>query len=363
MDVLQYTAFNQQVDYQKQIREKESCYRTLVNEKVATSGGGTAALVCWLENIEPCLLWDPVNWETPNTPSCPKYWNCIPQGSGWTGGIKVCDATGNYRCGSNCTWTVPAGITCARFQLWGAGSGSGPAYSYGDSPFGSTGAYASAIIPVSTGDIFCMCGGCAYCCYGTSDANSRQAGCASYVTGPGFCFFCAEGGEGNGHNWMAQLGKCEMSRLTTPCCSSSGGCWCNCGGSMCNQGVCAVCQGPIEFVPGSMYNGCLTCPSIYTEDNFNENAIVYGIRGIWPRYCTDSNKYGWNQHPPIYGFEMLTQCCPSWSSGNCCGWFCNARDYGCLRYPGAGGWSSHGWSMYGPCADVGKFGMVCLSYK
>ena len=40
MDVLSYTAFNQQVEYQKSIREKEACYRTLVNEKVAQIGGG-----------------------------------------------------------------------------------------------------------------------------------------------------------------------------------------------------------------------------------------------------------------------------------------------------------------------------------
>ena len=136
MDVLQYTAFNQQVDYQKQIREKEACYRTLVNEKVATSsGGGTANLVCWLENIEPCLLWDPVNPDTPGQYTAqPKYWDCIPQGSGWTSGIKVCDDTGYYRCGRNCSWTVPSGVTCARFQLWGAGSSSGSAYGYSDSP-------------------------------------------------------------------------------------------------------------------------------------------------------------------------------------------------------------------------------------
>jgi len=365
MDVLQYTAFNQQVDYQKQIREKEACYRTLVNEKVATSsGGGTANLVCWLENIEPCLFHNPVNPETPGQYTAqPKYWDCIPQGSGWTGSVKVCDATGYYRCGSSCSWTVPSGVTCARFQLWGAGSSSGSAYGYSDSPFGSTGAYASAIIPVTAGNTYCLCGGCAYCCYQSSATFGRAFGCPSYVTGPGFCYFCAEGGEGNGHHWMAHLGNCQQSRLTTSCCNQSGGCWCEYGSYICNQGVCAVCQGPIDFVPGSMYYGCLTCPDIYTENNFNENAIVYGIRGIWSRYCTNSNKYGWNIHPPIYGFETSTQCCATWTSGNCCGKNCSAWTGGLLRYPGAGGWGSYNWGSYGVCGDAGKFGMVCVSYK
>ena len=365
MDVLQYTAINQQVDYQKQIREKEACYRTLVNEKVATSGGGgTANLVCWLENIEPCLFLNPVNPETPGQYTAqPKYWDCIPQGSGWTSGIKVCDDTGYYRCGRNCSWTVPSGVTCARFQLWGAGSGSGSAYNHSDSPFGSTGAYASAIIPVTAGNTYCLCAGCAYCCYQSSAAFGRTFGCPSYVTGPGFCYFCAEGGEGNGHHWMAHLGNCQQSRFTTTCCNQSGGCWCENGSYVCNQAVCAVCQGPIDFVPGSMYYGCLTCPDIYTPENFDENAIVYGIRGIWSRYCTNSSKYGWNIHPPIYGFENSTQCCVTWTSGNCCGKNCSAWTNSCLRYPGAGGWGSYNWGSYSVCGDAGKFGMVCVSYK
>ena len=369
MDVLQYTAINQQVDYQKQIREKEACYRTLVNEKVAASGGGggTAALVCWLEKIEPCLLYNPVNFETEGVPSVPKYWDCIPQGDGWSGGIKVCDATGYYRCGRNCNWTVPSGVTCARFQLWGAGGGSSSARNFSDSLFGSTGAYASAIIPVSAGEVYCMCAGCAYCCYATAGACGRVPGCPSYVIGPRFCWFCAEGGEGTMSNWAGHIGKCSVYRLAPACCADSGACFCYYGNMTCHGGggICYMCKGPLDFVPGSMYGGCINnSSSVYSEEGLSENSIVYGIRGIWGCYCHDNSHYGWNVHPPIYGFEMNTMCCDNWTSGNCCGNYCGAwAGNGCLRYPGAGGWGTHMWGGDGGCGDAGKFGMVCVSYK
>ena len=41
--------------------------------------------------------------------------------------LNVCDTSGYYRCGVCCLWTVPAGVTRAQFQLWGAGAGSGQA--------------------------------------------------------------------------------------------------------------------------------------------------------------------------------------------------------------------------------------------
>ena len=79
MDVLSYTAFNQQVEYQKSIREKEDCYRTLANAKMAenaaSSGGGTAiTALCWLCEIEPSLLWKPVQW-TGSSIEKPKFWD------------------------------------------------------------------------------------------------------------------------------------------------------------------------------------------------------------------------------------------------------------------------------------------------
>ena len=369
MDVLQYTAFNQQVEYQKQIREKEDCYRTLVNDKVSSSGGsgltGTAGLVCWLENIEPCLLWKPVNWANESVIGMPKYWDCIPTGSGWTGGIKVCDASGYYRCGCSCTWTVPAGVTCARFQLWGAGGASSASKNYGFSPFGSTGAYASAIIPVTAGCSYTICAGCAYCCYSSYGSTGRVSGCKSWVQGAGLCRFCAEGGQGTLRDRLAMAGVRCQARFTDQCCTEAGGCLCQSGNYICNAQNCSMCKGPMKFTAGSMYHGCLTCPDLYTEAGLSENSVIYGIRGIWSQYCHDYSQCGYDIHPPIYGFEMETQCCTCWTTGSCCGYCCGAYfGKGCLRYPSAGGWGTYMNSgSDASCGDAGKFGMVCISYK
>ena len=372
MDVLSYTAFNQQVEYQKSIREKEACYRTLANAKMAAnSGGGSGSSITaleWLCEIEPCLLWKPVQWSGTSIEK-PKFWDCIPTGDSWDGGnLKVCDPTGYYRCGYNCTWCVPPGVTCARFQLWGSGGGSGSARSYADSPQGSTGAYASAILKVCPGQCFCMCSGCAYCCYSTAGGQGRVPGCPTYVRdGHGvFCYFCAEGGDGPLLSWTGNTGKCSTYRIGTACCPESAGCICENGHHMCNGQVCAICQGPIEFVAGSMYNGCISCNhwAGETQAEKESSAIVYGIRGSWPRYCYNNSKYGWTVTQPIYGFEMCSQCCITWDSGNCCAYpYCSAWQSSCMRVPGAGGWETHSWGADGICADAGRFGMVCLQWK
>ncbi len=102
-------------------------------------------------------------------------WCRIPTGWGedglgsWTNGFKVCDTSGYYRCGSSCTWTVPGGTTCVRFQIWGSGGGTSESRCCMHTMPGDTGAYASVIMPVTSGSSYTMCGGCAYCCYAGSD--------------------------------------------------------------------------------------------------------------------------------------------------------------------------------------------------
>ena len=127
-------------------------------------------------------------------------WCMIPknaaEGGSWTGGFKVCDTTSYKRCNASCNWTVPAGVTCARFQVWGAGGGSGTGCCCGGSPNGGNGAYASIIMPVTAGQTYALCAGCAYCCY-TERAQMTADGDASYVQGQGLTNFCAEGGESN----------------------------------------------------------------------------------------------------------------------------------------------------------------------
>ena len=349
MDVLAYSAFNQQIQLNQQIVAKTSCLSSKCSETAAlqaTAAGFSPAALCWVQCIEPCLLRTPVTGVS--------YWSQIPGLTGASQGFKVCDAQSQFNCGATCTWTVPAGITRARFQLWGAGGGSGSMNCCGGSPFGSTGAYASVIIPVTAASTYTICSGCAYCCFPQyKTSQGRVPGCPSWVTGTGLCNFCADGGQGRLGNMMAALGAVNTQRLSNPLCDSSGACFCCRGSHYCFDNSCATC-GVIPYAPGASYFG--------TTNSTTTPSIVYGIRGSWPTICFDTNHYGCQTHAPIYGFESTSQCGFCFTSGTCCGSCCRAAA-GYLNFPGAGGWATHAMGgNYGTCGDMGRMGMVCVTF-
>jgi hypothetical protein len=347
MDVLAYSAFNQQITLNQQIVDKTSCLATKCSETTAlqaTAAGFSASTVCWLQCIEPCLLREPFR---------SSYWTCIPNLEGASTGFKVCDTSAQFNCGACCQWTVPDGATRARFQIWGAGGGSGAGHCCGGSPYGATGAYASVIIPVTPGDTYTLCAGCAYCCFPSRRSQGRVPGCPSYVTGNGLNNFCANGGQGRLGNWMAALGKSNTQRLAAPNCDISGPCFCCFGSHYCFTNSCATC-GVVPFTAGASYFGTTTFTS--------SPSIVYGIRGMWPSICFDTNHYGSQCHSPIYGFPSSSCCSFSWSSGTCCGYAWRAA-VGYLQVPGAGGWATIGMGgNYATCGDMGRMGMVCVTY-
>ena len=361
MDVLVYSALNEQAALKKEIAEKRQALFDLKANcvDVAASGGGSGVSA---EAYNCAKAW----FATGTGEGIRGHWQCpgdtnkwkVYEGEGWSGGVKVCDPTGYYRCGYSCTWYVPSGATKARFQLWGSGGGAnkGPCCC-GHTPFGSTGAYASVIIPVQTGWCYLLCAGCAYCCYAyTTSGAQRMSGCPSYVQGCHFCEFCADGGQGSLGTWMAMRGGFCYCRIATITNDSTGAYICNYGGDWCFNGPNF---GQIEYVAGSDVNAQIYGISCPTWEN-----VVYGIRGIWPRMCWDSNHYGWEQHAPIYGDNMQSTCCPTYSSGNCCGYVCSAWTSSYLRYPSAGGFMSHAMGGgTGNCGDSGKFGMVCVSWQ
>ena len=295
-------------------------------------------------------------------------WAQIPQGTGWTTGFKVCDTSGAFRCGACLAWTVPGGVTCARFQVWGAGGPSGSSCCCGGSPFGGTGAYASVIMPVTAGNVYTLCAGCAFCCYairGQSDAD----GCASFVTGTGLTNFCAEGGEGN--KFCEMVTRCIIGPTTLSLCKFPGGCICNAGSDFCfgasgNQYMGGFCSGPTSGVDNRfpMISSCKTFFGSAT------GGTVYGVRGSFGEFSLDGNNFGYFKHPPIYGFTNQSQCCLTFTSGSCGGHNCSASTAltggttASLLIPGAGGFASH--AMGGCnvlCGDAGRMGMVCVSYK
>ena len=354
MDVLRYSAANAKTYLDTQISQKNSCISTKSSEVASLEPSASLfddLYKCWVQCLEPSLL------ANPNQTS---LWDCIPAGSGWTAGFKVCGSDGgtnqNMSQGADCTWTVPAGVTCARFQLWGAGSGSGSGgMCCSVSPFGGTGAYASVIIPVTSGSSYTIHSGCAIrvCAYCTFSCH-RPNGDKSFVQGSGLSNFCAEGGIGELGKWMNCNGRhgvnsCYFGSKCTPatgyavCGGGSFGCW-----SATSVGICCI----LPFTPGANYFGSSSV------------GAIYGIKGMFSAVCGNGTSNGGVFcHPPIYGFTSTSQCTQT-MNGTCCGSSCQAC-CGALRVPGAGAWSSAAFGgvtgMYGDCS--GRFGMVCVCYK
>ena len=299
----------------------------------------------------------------------PTYWyagiQTAPASTNTTPGASnslcVGDFTSSYyRCGGSCTWTVPSGFSNIRFQMWGAGAGTGSGCCCGGSPFGETGAYASVVIPAVAGCQYSLCAGCAYCCYAC--AALAGSGCPSYVTGGGLSNVCAMGGCSNLVYWISCVGMgCNPGyRLSSwSCAPSAGACLCNSCGDYCFISSCATC-GNIPFL--------YACRTWYgSTSGFAANSVVMGINSITRQICFDSNHYGYQTHPPIYGFDTVSQCLLGWTSSACVGGcICSTLSVGAsapLQYPGAGGYASI--KMGGgniPSGDSGKTGVVCVTW-
>tara|TARA_B100001250_G_scaffold19675_1_gene16806 strand:- start:4959 stop:6002 length:1044 start_codon:yes stop_codon:yes gene_type:complete len=288
-------------------------------------------------------------------------WCMIPQtaaaGGTWTGGFKVCETSTYRRCNAQCTWTVPGGVTCARFQIWGAGGGSGTSCCCGGSPNAGSGAYASVIIPVTAGDSYNLCAGCAYCCY-TERSQMTQDGQQSYVTGTGLTNFCAEGGESNIMCEVKTRQQC-VQNLNDAYCMWMGSCICNTGTDYCSHNTET---GGVAYPEGyrdAHYQSTASCKTYFGEATTGD---VWGVPGqfSYAHYDHGSNNFCvWS--PGVYGFPTESCCCYDFhnDNGGCCYQAC----YCAHQIPGAGafGYSTCGGDTNG-CADIGRMGMVCVSY-
>jgi hypothetical protein len=288
-------------------------------------------------------------------------WCMIPKtaaaGGAWTGGFKVCETSSYRRCNAQCTWTVPGGVTCARFQIWGAGGGSGTSCCCGGSPNGGSGAYASVIIPVTAGDQYNLCAGCAYCCY-TERAQMTVDGQDSYVTGNGLTNFCAMGGESSIYCEVKSRQQC-VQVISDGYCMWMGSCICNTGTDYCSHDTETGGVGYPEGYRDMHYQSTASCKTFYGEAT---NGDVWGIPGqfSYAHYDHGANEFcTWS--PGVYGFPSESCCCFCFSNenGGCCYQAC----YCAHQIPNAGafGYATCGGDNHG-CADIGRMGMVCVSY-
>jgi hypothetical protein len=276
-------------------------------------------------------------------PNQANLWCLIPEGSGWTTGLKVCDTTNYKRCNVCCLWTVPAGVTCVRFQLWGAGAGSAFNNCCGYQPFGGTGAYASVIMPVTPGAQYTLCTGC-------GGLNGNDGG-TTFITGTGLTNLCAQGGEGDRY--------CE---LVTRCVFTASECqWCMYLGScICASG--SICSGSSGFFK-CLEVGFPYISSCKTYFGTATNGSVYGIRGSFGYIKPAAGgTICCAVHPPIYGFAS-TSCCAMATAQCCGGGICCQACNSVLVVPGAGGFASYTCTGTCICGDYGRFGMICVCYK
>jgi hypothetical protein len=293
------------------------------------------------------VLVDPLYYtEWPNL--IPKLATCAAE--------PVCvydNVSGYFRCGGCCLWTVPAGATKVRFELWGAGSGSGAANCCGHYPWGPNGAYASVIMTAVPGCQYTLCAGCAHCykqyCCSTCDVS----GGSSYVTGFGLTNLCAQGGCGEYCTVMSYANPgqpiCRYQGLGQ---SQAGMCICG-GWSMCFSNSCASCAAlPRAYIPTRTYYGSST------------TGTVFGIPSMSSADCWNTDNYGCICSAPVLlpNGNVSAIICDSYSSGQCCGNRCAACT-GAYQWPGLGGAWTH--SMGGNTdnyGDWGRTGMVKVSW-
>lgn len=287
-------------------------------------------------------------------------------------GIIVCDAaTPDKRCGSNCTFTVPAGVQRITYQMWGAGTGSQTICCCGGSPFGTNGSFAIGEFDVTAGDIICMCSGCAFCCYADSNTTPGQAvsaTCLTHLRGTDCFVICAPSGPPpqicRWHCALTNQGltphSCALWQpdLEDTACSMSfcGGCWGFCWDSSDDRGYT-----PMAYDP-------FCTPNFNNQANFDAvNATLYGIPAMWgemsvgTNWCQDPNSYLMNA--PVFGFPKIN-CKADMNINTCCPGCCFRACVGIQVAPAIGGFPSRMIAGGGGCyGDAGGMGMICLSYN
>ena len=289
-----------------------------------------------------------------------------------TNRVKVCGT--DWKCGegATCTWTVPAGATRAKFQVWGAGIGTnGGGCCCGGNQYGATGAYAELVIDVTPGDDYITCAGCS-CNLGSSvcSSNPPGQGCASFVTGPGICCLNASGSfcyTGNCENLNYISNRTGMAggtcrRFKNPyCAAASGPCYCSYS-EYCFNSSCGTC-GVVPVYPNCCETSHTVCSCACLDTN-PQDGLGRTHRGIHGGGCLDTNNYGYHTRPPLInadtGLLYTDGCyCSAFTSSTIAS--CNGNDFD--DHPGHGGYQGH---TMGGCNTAkhgfGRGGLVQISW-
>lgn len=286
------------------------------------------------------------------TPWDPSGWEFLPLLKDPVGCLCVWNS--DTLDGANCTWTVPDGATKVQFQLWGPGAHTAGAQCCAGVPFGANGAYTTVIIDAVPGCQYTLCAGCSTNCFNDATDGATSCGSNTYVTGYGISGLCADSGNPRISCPQCLIHGSSCCRWQAPGRTNSGPCLCENGTSYCFDNSCATC-GEIPFVADTnrTYHG--------TADT----GTVYGLPAVFGGGCLDTNNYGYHLSPPhispCHTVQANSDCCATFTSGDCGGCCCRAVD-GARCYPGGGGTHVH--VMGGDCffGDSGRGGMVRVTW-
>ena len=274
-------------------------------------------------------------------------------------GFKVCDASGYFRCGNACSWTVPAGVTCVQFQIWGHGAGNSGQCCCGGTPFGPTGSYMTVCTSVTPGEVFCLCSGCAYCCYATQTTPPVSAVNSYVCSGSGGFFALAMGATACICLWRQAIPGVTSSGCQMPSndgcapesCAGWNFCWDTAADNTCTSHAFSINE-----------TWCLCCNT--------RSAVAYGLPVIYPGLSVGTVDVAsgptFTISPPVFGFENCT-CCHCWQSsftmpngyGGC--YFQAINGYQAIPAVGGyGGFVCGGQNASG--GDAGGMGMICVSW-
>jgi hypothetical protein len=277
-------------------------------------------------------------------------------------GFKVCEPS-YFRCGADCNWCVPAGVSKVLFQVWAPGGGTSTNCCCGGSPFGPSGAFYMTEINVAQGECYCLRAGCAYCCYAyqTTPGGNSEDSCIRSCSNDKICLR-VESGQSCYRCWNADavnaFGWTQWDVDALP--SSNGQC------------SAYMCSGWNFCWDGAQDASCI--PHIFSSRTWCEQVSAgtknfgYGIPAIWPWMCIGQDANSGNTKsisPPVFGFETCV-CSEIWNGNTCSGCQRGSGPTGSSniqQFPSAGGYAAQVYSGCNACGgDAGGMGMICVAY-
>ena len=260
--------------------------------------------------------------------------------------------TNQTRC---CLWTVPEGVYCATFEVWGGGGQGAPACCctcYGGPP-GAPGGYTTKTIAVKPGWQYTLCvgGGGFNNCWNANQINPCSCrGCYSFVSGCGIGSF----------GCRSFANDCCLSMSCYPCQAQqarpSVGLFAD-GGN--GAGWCNDCSGAFGACTGGWFQSPFKCGCAFGGD------INIKGKGQWMLSCHENCIL--TMGPGAFGAP------DQWTGRQCCCYQCGQGRCGacgscgcCGGFPGGGGGVM---TMLGDshqdgcaCAGMGGNGLIKITF-